>query len=388
MKGGRNYLIVRKVASTIRRSCFNEIVKTITAWKCMDLFTINQSELVITCTNGYQILFCGVDDVEKLKSITPAQGVLTDVWMEEATEFDPGDLKQLEKRLRGLSKYQKRIILSFNPIIKSHWIYTRFFKGWEDGKNVYKADGLLIVKTTYKDNRFLSPDDVLALENETDKYYFEVYSLGNWGSLGGVIFKNWTVEDCSEVRKAFDRFHVGLDFGFASDPAAGVRAHYDRKRGIVYILDEMYERGLTNDDLAKELKKRFPNEPIRCDSAEPKSIMELAQRGVCSVAATKGKDSVRHGIQWLQQQQIIIDVNCTNAKNEFSSYKWEETKDGNTLPKPVDRNNHLVDALRYALENEMHYWTEAKPKEERIKEYGEYKDMKFDFEDLAGWMSA
>lgn len=369
IRGGRNYLIVRKVAGTIRRSVFNEVVKCINAWNLKEHFEINKSDLIITCENGYQILFAGCDDVEKLKSITPTQGVLNTIWYEEATEADPQDLKQLEKRLRGFSKYKKRIVLSFNPIIKTHWIYNKYFGGWDESKQEYRSDGLLILKTTYKDNNFLSPDDIAALENETDKYYYEVYSLGNWGMIGGVIFKNWSQMDLGDVKKEFDNYYNGLDFGYAKDPAALVRLHWDKKKGIIYITDEMYAIELTNDLLAEETKKIVGKEIVWCDSAEPKSIMELCNYGVRAIRAKKGKDSVNFGIQWLQQQKIIVDPKCQNMINELSQYKWKEDKDGSTVPIPVDRNNHLIDAMRYCLGTEMGLLEHEKPN--RPKSYME-----------------
>jgi phage terminase large subunit len=385
LKGGHNYLVTRNVQLTIRKSVFNEITKAISFFKVNHLFSINKSDLVITCTNGYQILFAGLDDVEKIKSITPSKGVITDIIVEEATETDYAVVKQLYKRLRGLSKVKKRVILLFNPILQQHWIYQEYFGGWDDSKNVYRDDTLLIVKTTYKDNKFLSPEDIYQLENEKDPYFYNVYTLGNWGVIGGVIFKNWKVEDLSSIKHTFSTFNNGLDFGFASDPAAAIRTYYDRKHNRLYILDEIYERGLTNDDLAKSLKPLIGREAIRCDSAEPKSIMELAQRGITAVEAIKGKDSVNYGIQWMQQQEIIIDIRCQNAKNEFSSYKWEEDKHGDQLPKPVDRNNHLIDACRYANELEMVYWREKQAEPAKPKDYDRYDRQRED--DGGSWMT-
>ena len=176
---GRNTLVLRNVARTIRGSCWNEVVKAITTSGALKYFSISKTEMLITCTlNGCQILFTGLDDVEKVKSLTPAKGVLTDIWIEEATEIARDDYKQLEKRLRGESRHPKRITLSFNPVFKEHWIYAEFFKHWDESKTEYKDDGLSILKTTYKDNRFLTYEDRRALENESDPYYHDVYTLG------------------------------------------------------------------------------------------------------------------------------------------------------------------------------------------------------------------
>jgi len=352
VKGGHNYLITRKVARTLRGSTFNEIKKAINFFQLRDYFKINESDLVITCINGYQILFAGLDDVEKVKSITPAKGVITDIWVEEATETEYNDVQQLDKRLRGQSTVNKRIVLSFNPIYQTHWIYGQYFAGhWADGDKCYQDDKLLIIKTTFVDNAFLTDDDKRRIADTSDKYYYEVYVLGNWGVLGKVIFTNWTTSDLSEQQ--FDDYNAGCDFGYAADPAALSKMHYDRKRNTLYIPDARYCYGYTNDLLASEITSMIDRTPIMCDCAEPKSIQELRQHGVNAVPAQKGKDSINFGIQWLQKLQIIIDKRLTECINEFTVYKWQEDKDGNTLPKPIDKNNHIIDSIRYALVLEM-----------------------------------
>lgn len=354
-------MVCRAVARTIKRSVFTEIKKVITDWGMLSEFKINDTDLTIVCRNGYQIIFAGLDNIEKLKSITPLVGVVTDIWIEEATETQKKDVKQLYKRQRGGSpSTPKRLTLSFNPILKSHWIYEEYFSGvgWTDDQTEYITDSLSILKTTYKDNRFLTDEDRKDLENETDKYFYNVYTLGNWGILGNVIFTNWSVMDLSGMMDQFTNRRNGLDFGFSSDPAALSRSHYDRMRKTIYIFGEFYERGLTNDALAKELKPICGDELITADSSEPKSIAELRGAGLYVQPAKKGKDSVNYGIQWLQQQTIIIDKKCVNAQNEFSQYKWREDKDGNAIRQPVDRNNHLIDGTRYAYEDEsLDAWT-------------------------------
>jgi phage terminase large subunit len=354
LKGGHNYLILRKVANTVRRSVFNEISKSISKFKATEFFSVNKTDMIITCKNGYQMLFAGMDDSEKIKSITSAKGVITDIWYEEATEAEYEDIQQLDKRLRGQSKVKKRIVLSFNPIYKTHWIYTNYFQGnWNDGDKQYKDRQLSILKTTYKDNNFLTVDDIERLENTKDKYYRDVYLFGLWGVLGHVIFTNWKTEDLKDKVKLFDTFKNGLDFGYADDPASPTRSHYDRKHNTLYICDSKYCFGLTNDLLAAEVKNMCSTEIVTCDSSEPKSIQELRNYGVSAIPAIKGKDSVNFGIQWLQQLQIIIDYRLIEAINEFTVYKWREDKDGNVLPEPVDKNNHIIDSIRYACENEM-----------------------------------
>lgn len=354
--GKRNYLVCRAVAKDNKHSTFAEIKKVIDAWNVGSLFDINNTDLTITCKSGSQILFTGLDDPQKIKSITPAKGVITDVWVEEATQCERGDLKEIIKRQRGGSEdTPKRLTLTFNPIYKTHWIYLDYFAptAWADDQTEYITPGLSILKTWYIHNRFLTAGDVRDLESETDEYYRDVYTFGNWGVLGDVIFKNWRVEDLTEMRNQFTNHRHGLDFGFSGDPAAVVRTHYDRAHKTIYIYGELYERGLTNDVLAAEVIKLIGEDYVYCDSSEPKSITELQQNGVRALAVEKGKDSVVFGIQWLQQRSIVIDKTCIDTRAELDIYHWKKDKDGNAIRQPVDKNNHAIDALRYAYESEM-----------------------------------
>ncbi|EGT3851495.1 PBSX family phage terminase large subunit [Clostridioides difficile] len=355
-KGNRNYLIVRNVQSTLKRSCLNEITKAISNFKLNEYFQVNKTDMIITCKlNNKQILFCGLDDVEKVKSITPIDGVITDIWVEEATETDYKAVKQLDKRLRGKSKVVKRLTLSFNPILKDHWLYTEYFDIWEDDKQYVEKDNVSILKTTYKDNKFLTEDDIKALENESDKYYYEVYTLGNWGVLGAVIFKNWRVEDFSDIENTFDNFRHGIDWGFADDPFAYVKSHYDRMRRKLYICDEIEAVGLLNREAAPLVSKKANRDLVICDNASPKDVAEFSDLRVNAVSARKGAGSIEYGIKFLQGLEIIIHPRCQSFKNEINKYKYKEDKNGNILPIAVDKDNHLIDALRYSLENDMEY---------------------------------
>lgn len=354
INGNRNYLIVRNVQSTIKRSCLNEITKAISDLKLSEYFEVNKTDMIITCKiNQKQILFCGLDDVEKIKSITPIDGVITDIWVEEATECEYKAIKQLDKRLRGRSKVTKRLTLSFNPILKDHWLYSEYFDIWEDDKQYVEKNNVSILKTTYKDNKFLTEDDIAALENETDQYYYEVYTLGNWGVLGAVIFKNWKVQDFSDIESTFDNYRHGVDWGFADDPFAYIKSHLDKTRKILYICDEIEAIGLLNEESAPKVKEKAGNSRVTCDSAEPKSVAEYKKLRVNARAAKKGPGSIEYGIKFLQGLKIIIHPRCQNFKNEISKYKYKEDKNGNILPIPVDKDNHLIDALRYSLEDDM-----------------------------------
>lgn len=348
---GYNYLICRNVGNTIKKSVFNEVWKAICGMGLALFYDRNKTELTMTNRrNNKQILFSGLDDEEKLKSITPIDGVLERVWIEEATEIKRSAYLQLKKRLRGRTDKHKGIIISFNPVLKTHWIYQEFFAGcWDESKSLYKDDRKLILKTTYKDNKFLTEDDIYELEHETDEYFYNVYTLGNWGILGNVIFKNWSTADLSSMRASFDNIHNGLDFGF-TNPNALVRVHVSEKSKTIYVFDTLHKRGQTYESLITDLRQKIGSQIVTCDNEDSRGLFMLQQGGVRAVPAKKGADSVISGITWLQGYKIVIDIRCQEFINEIQQYHWQEDKDGNVLEKPVKKNDHLMDALRYAIE--------------------------------------
>lgn len=351
---GVNWLCCRNVANTIKRSVFNEVTKSISSMGLTQHFSINKSDMIITCKlNEKQILFCGLDDVEKVKSITPQNGVLERIFIEEATEIKRDAYLQLKKRLRGRTEHSKHILMAFNPILKSHWIYKEFFSKWEDSKNSYEDEEKCILKTTYKDNMFLTAEDRKLLEDETDPYFYNVYTLGNWGVLGHVIFKNWRVENLKKLIPTFDKIKNGMDFGYSSDPNALIKVHIDKARKKLYVYNEHYQAGMSDDELVRVCRSFLGREYVTCDSAEPKTINYLANNGINAVPAIKGADSINRGIRWLQGYEIIIHTECQNFKNEIEQYHWREDKYGNAMADPVDKDNHLMDAIRYACEQEI-----------------------------------
>ena len=305
-----------------------------------------------------QICFAGTDDPEKLKSIRPAKGVFTDIWFEEATEISEPAFNQILLRQRGGDPdIVKRTTLSFNPIYRTHWIVKRFFKGVPES-GVYRSDKLLIVHSTHKDNRFLTSQDrdIIEAMKEVSVYHYQVYALGQWGILGNRVFDNWKIIDTDETK--YDNYRNGLDFGFTNDPSALARSvRKENKITVLYPSNgELYHTGLTNQQLAKILKSKLgDSEVVWCDNSEPKSIAELKLAGVNAKPVKKGKDSLIHGIQWLQQQKIEVDRRCQNAINELSIYQWKKDKDDESINIPVDANNHFIDALRYSYEREMDY---------------------------------
>jgi phage terminase large subunit len=295
----------------------------------------------IQCTNGARIITSGLDDVEKLKSVAG----INRIWIEEASEISEQDFNQLDLRLRGKNNVGYQMTMTFNPISELHWLKRLFF-------DLGVADSF-VLKTTYLDNSHLDAKYIEALERlkDQDYQYYRIYCLGDWGSLGNLIFTNWEKADLSGNN--FDNFFNGGDWGFADDPFAAVRVHHDKMRKTIYITDEIYQTALHNDESSELVKAMIGSEMITMDSAEPKSIADYKRLGVKAKAAKKGQGSVEHGIKWLQGCKIVVDERCINTIKELTSYKWREDKNGNVIAKPVDMNNHIIDALRYALEPEM-----------------------------------
>jgi len=331
----RKTLIIRKVGRTSRHSTFAETTGLISEWDVNKLFKINKSDMEITCMNGNKMIFSGLDDVEKLKSISG----ITDIIIEEATEISEDDLNQLNLRLRGKTEVKQQITMMFNPISALHWIKKRFFD--------LRSEDVTILKTTYKDNKFLNQDYIKQIENlkTQDPVYYEIYALGNWGVLGNLVYTNYEVFDF-DCERFFNNSYAGLDWGF-NDPSAYIKvAYYDSE---LWVWDEYYRSGLTNSELMNELESE-KKQRITADSSEPARIKEFKQNGFKINEAIKGKDSIKFGIDFIRRHKINIHTKCSNFLKEIQGYSYRKDKDGNVLEEPVDFNNHLMDALRYALE--------------------------------------
>lgn len=338
----RKILVVRKVMGTQKDSCWQLIIDILTKFKVMDYCSMNKTNFMIELPNGSQFLFKGLDNQEKIKSIVG----ITDIWCEEASEFVVEDIEQLDLRLRA-SAADLQMIFSFNPISKINWTYKRWFeKPCED-------DNTLIIKTTYMDNRFLPKEYVAALERmkETNYTYWQIYANGEFSSLDKLIFTNWEVYQ-DDVPTNLPIL-VGLDFGFINDPSAMVISRIDEDNKIIYVYDEMYERGLLNNEIAERIiYKGLAKEVIIADSAEQKSIEEIRRLGVQRIKpAAKGQGSILQGIQKLQQYKLLVSPTCRNFIIELQNYSWEKDKSsGEYVNKPQDSFNHCCDALRYSLQ--------------------------------------
>lgn len=345
-----NFLVIRKVDRTIKRSVFTLIRNIISRWGLSEEFDVNLTDKTITYKkNGSQIMFSGLDDVEKLKSI---EGV-TGIWCEEATELTQEDFEQLDLRLRGETKYVKQIILTFNPISEQHWIKRVFFDD--------PIDGVFTLHTTYLDNAFIDDEYKMVMENKkkTNPRYYNIYALGNWGTAEGLVFNNATARLIRESEiKGFDCVQ-GLDFGYTNDPSAFNQTYIDTKNKKIYVYDGFYEKGMQNSAIVSKMKEMNCHRHMTtADSSEPKSIDYLEAKGIRIRGAMKGKDSINAGIDFLSEFEIIVNAHLVEFMIEFNNYCWQVDKDGKVTNKPVDEFNHFIDSLRYACE---HLMTHRKP---------------------------
>ena len=290
-------------------------------------------------------LFKGMDDSEKIKSITD----ITDIWCEEGTELLEDDYTQLDLRLRAMVG-DLQLIISFNPVSKTNWVY----KKWFGEAASYDKENTMILHTTYKHNRFLPESYIRALEEKANSNYtyYRIYALGEFVSLDRLVFQNWRIEDFNHA-DIEGKMIIGLDFGFVNDISALVASVVDEANKRIYIFREWGDTNKTNEELAKIIfSLGFSKSNIIADCAEPKSIEELKRCGVRKIAACdKGKDSIVHGIQKLQQYEIIVHTSCTGIITEFENYTWQKDKTTNEyINKPIDAFNHYIDALRYSIQ--------------------------------------
>lgn len=337
-----NLLIIRKVDRTIKKSVWTLMKNIISRWGLYDQFHFNQTDrTMIWKENGAQFMFSGLDDVEKLKSI---EGV-TSIWVEEATELLQEDFEQLDLRLRGNFGCLKQIILTLNPISEQHWIKKIFFDD--------PISDVFTLKTTYLDNSFIDDDYKMVMENKkkSNPRYYNIYALGNWGTAEGLIFNNVSQRLIKESEVVNLDAIQGLDFGYTNDPTAFNQTYIDRKNKKIYVYDGFYEKGLSNESIAKKIKSLLLHKKMTvADSSEPKSIDAISAKGVRIEGALKGKDSINSGIDFLLDYEIIVNAHLVEFMTEFSNYSWLIDKNNKTTNRPVDDFNHFIDSLRYATE--------------------------------------
>lgn len=346
LRSKRKVLIMRKVGATLKDSVWQLMLDTLMQFNLLQFCKINKSTFTIELSNGSVFLFRGLDDPEKIKSITG----ITDIWVEEATEFTAEDIEQLNLRLRAKVD-NLQMFFSFNPVSKANWVFKRWFA---DG--VIIDEDTLIIKTTYKDNRFLPPEYVVTIEkmSKTNPTYFRIYALGEFASLDKLVYNNWKVGKIEDTAE-WDML-CGLDFGYTNDPTAFVVSFLSEN--ALYIDREYVRTGLLNNQIATVIKELgFGKSTIIGDSAEQKSIEELKRDGLYRIyPAVKGQGSILQGIQKLQQYDIIVNPECEHVITELQNYAWKKDRQsGEYINEPVDEFNHCLDALRYSLQCKEKY---------------------------------
>lgn len=345
-KKPRKILVLRKVGATVRDSVFADVQATLSYFGILNMCKINMSAFRIELPNGAEFIFKGMDNPEKIKSI---KGI-SDVVMEEASEFTLDDYTQLTLRLRDKAHKQKQIYLMFNPVSKANWVYNAFF--------VKKPKNTVVYQTTYKDNRFLDAltrENIEELANRNEAYY-KIYALGEFATLDKLVFPKYTkaLLNKDDLRQITSYF--GLDYGFINDPSAFMHVKIDDDRKKLYVVEEYVKKGLTNDKIAESITALgYAKEQIRADSAEKKSNQELRNLGIGRVIdVKKGAGSVMQGIQYLLQYEWIVDERCVKTIEELENYTWKKDKATNEyINEPVDSYNHCLDAIRYAIQDKI-----------------------------------
>lgn len=351
-------LCVRKVGNTLAESCYEQLKDAISMMNLDNYFKLNQSPLKITYKpRGNSIIFRGADDTSKIKSIKMSKFPITTLWVEELAEFKTEEeVSSIEKsilRAKLPAEMGYKIIYSYNPPKRRQsWVNKRYESAVQPG-NVF------IHKSTYLDNPYISNEFIEEAEHakvhKPLNYRWEY--LGEPIGSGVVPFDNLKFNELSDAEVLnFDNIRMGLDWGYATDPFACVRLHYDKTRRRIYIFDEIYRIKMSNREAAEEIKKRgWTDVRIICDSAEPKSIEEMRGYGLKCDGAKKGQGSVEYGEKWLDDlDAIVIDPKrCPNATKEFENIDYDTDKDGNPLNRLVDKDNHLIDAVRYSLTLDM-----------------------------------
>lgn len=342
-------VVLRKVGNTIKNSVYPQMQWGIDALGLTDKFRFKTSPHEITYKKtGQKILFFGVDDPHKIKSIKLPFGYVGICWMEELDQFSGmEEIRNLNQSLlRGGPVFWE--FCSFNPPkSQNNWVNEE--KLFDDPDRLVHHSTYLGVPREWLGERFFEDAEKLKIKNEMA--YRHEY-LGEVTGTGGAVFEN--VEDMGmsdELVGNFDRLYYGLDFGFAVDPLAYVAMYYDAKHEDLYIFDEIYQRKLTNSQAAGRIAQRTGDRLIIADSAEPKSIKEMKDYGLHITGARKGPDSVEHGIKWLQDRaHIYIDKRrCPNTFREFISYEYERNREGQFISAYPDKNNHAIDAVRYGM---------------------------------------
>lgn len=354
-----NLLVVRRFSNTNKQSTYTDLKWATNQLGVTHLFKFNDSLPEITYKpTGQKILFRGLDDPLKITSITVDKGILCWCWIEEAYQVETYDkFATLVESIRGSvdsPDFFKQVTVTFNPWSERHWLKPTFFD--EDTK----LNNTFSYTTTYRVNEWLDEVDIARYEDlyRTNPRRARIVCDGDWGVAEGLVFENFEVKEFDWVKKLKEKQVVahGSDFGFTQDPTTLISTIVDIQNKELWIYDEHYQRGMLTDEIYQMyLDKGLKNAKIIADSAEKRLITEIKRKGISNLKPSiKGQGSIMQGVQFIQGFKIYVHPTCEHTIEELNTYTFDQDKDGNWLNKPIDANNHLMDALRYSLE-EFHF---------------------------------
>ena len=332
-------LVCRRYGTTLRNSCFALFKEILTKWKIINLCNVNNSNMIITLPNGSEIIFLGLDDETKLLSISG----ITCVFVEEVFEVPKDIVEQLNLRLRGGSK-NKQILMAWNPININSWLYSFT-------KNL--PEDAIYIHSTFRDNPFLDAQYIKQLESlyKTNPAKARVFCDGEWGvNPEGLVLTNWTKQEFDPMELAQTLEHrAGMDLGWV-DKSAIIDSLYDRENKTIYVFNEFYKSGCQLSELATKIKEmNLQKCKIRVDAAEPRSIQYFKNEGINATPCSKGNDSVKAGLMFLQDHKIIVHPKCTSLITELENFSYIKSKiTGEWTDDTTHEFSHAIDALRYA----------------------------------------
>ena len=345
LKEKRVILLMNKQTNKVSDGVWRELNNAIDLFHLRPYFTFNKTEFRATCIlNGTQFRCLGLEDSERIKGFAD----IADVLLDEATNFSVEDFELIDGTIRSPKyKLPLQVYVSFNPVSKANWVYKYF--GFDTG---IVPDNTFILKTTYLDNTFLDSSYNQRMENLKNRNYsrWKIEALGDFVSLDRLVYDGYWKEEDFDYKQLQGQLLIGMDFGFTNDPSVIVASLLVDQN--IYVFQEWGDTGKTNPELANVIKNMgFSKSLIIADSAEQKSIEEIRRLGVQRIkASVKGPDSIIHGIQRVQQYNLIIHPSCQNIITELENYSWQKDKNGEYINKPQDSFNHYLDALRYSLQ--------------------------------------
>ena len=332
-------LVCRRYGTTLRNSCFALFKEILTKWKIINLCNVNNSNMIITLPNGSEIIFLGLDDETKLLSISG----ITCVFVEEVFEVPKDIVEQLNLRLRGGTK-NKQILMAWNPININSWLYSFT-------KNL--PEDAIYIHSTFRDNPFLDAQYIKQLESlyKTNPAKARVFCDGEWGvNPEGLVLTNWTKQEFDPMELAQTLEHrAGMDLGWV-DKSAIIDSLYDRENKTIYVFNEFYKSGCQLSELATKIKEmNLQKCKIRVDAAEPRSIQYFKNEGINATPCSKGNDSIKAGLMFLQDHKIIVHPKCKSLITELENFSYIKSKiTGEWTEDTTHEFSHAIDALRYA----------------------------------------